>query len=45
MGSNPSKSHWWMTGRASGPKMLTAPVKVLTNNWDHPSPVKMGSVM
>ena len=22
-----------MTGRASGPKMLTAPAKVPTNNW------------
>ena len=28
MGSNPGKSHWWMTGRASGPKMLTAPAKL-----------------
>ena len=24
-GSNPGKSHWWTTGRASGPEMLTAP--------------------
>ena len=32
-GSNPGKGHWWMTGMASGPKMLTAPEKVPTNNW------------
>ena len=27
MGSNPGKSHWWITGRASSPKMLIAPAK------------------
>ena len=27
VGSNPGESHWWTTGRASGPKMLTAPEK------------------
>ena len=26
-GSNFGESHWWTTGRASGPKILTAPAK------------------
>ena len=43
-GSNPSKSHWWMTGRASSPKMLNAPAKSQLTIWHHPSPMKMGSV-
>ena len=30
-GSNPGKDYWWMTGRASGPKMLTASAKVPTS--------------
>ena len=44
MGSNPGKSHWWIIGRASGPKMLTAPTKSQLTIGHHPSPVKMGSV-
>ena len=43
-GSNPGKSHWWMTGRASGPKLLTAPSKSQLTIGHRPSPVKMGSV-
>ena len=44
-GSNPDKkSHWWTTGRASGPKMLTAPAKSQLTIGHHPSPVKTGSV-
>ena len=43
-GSNPGKSHWWTTGRASGPKMLTAPEKSQLTIWHRPSPVKTGSV-
>ena len=43
-GSNPGKSHWWMTGRASSPKLLTAPVKSQLTIGYHPSPVKTGSV-
>ena len=43
-GSNPVKSHWWMTGRASGPKMLTAPAKSQLTIGYRPSPVKTGSV-
>ena len=33
-----------MTGRVSGPKMLTAPVKSQLTIGNHPSPVKIGSV-
>ena len=43
-GSNPGKSHWWTTGRASGPKMLTAPAKSQLTIGHRPSPVKAGSV-
>ena len=43
--SNPGKSYWWMTGRASGPKMLTAPAKSQLTIGHCPSPVKMGSVV
>ena len=43
-GSNPGKSHWWTTGRASGPKMLTAPAKSQLTIGHRPSPVKTGSV-
>ena len=43
-GSNPGKSHWWMTGRASSPKMLTALAKSQLTIGYHPSPMKMGSV-
>ena len=32
------------TGRASGPKMLTAPAKSQLTIGHHPSPVKTGSV-
>ena len=42
MGSNPGKGHWWTTGRASGPKMLTAPAKSQLTIRHHPSPVKWG---
>ena len=38
------KSHWWTTGRASGPKMLTAPAKSQLTIGHRPSPVKTGSV-
>ena len=31
-----------MTGRASGPKMLTAPAKSQLTIGHHPSPMKMG---
>ena len=44
VGPNPSKGHWWTTGRASGPKMLTAPEKSQLTIGHCPSPVKMGSV-
>ena len=44
VGSNPDKSHWWMTGRASGPKMLTAPAKSQLTIGHRPSPVKTRSV-
>ena len=44
MGSNPGKGHRWMTGRAFGPKMLTAPEKSQLTIGHHPDPVKMGSV-
>ena len=44
MGSNPGKGRWWMTGRASGPIMLTAPAKSQLTIGHHPSPVKMWSV-
>ena len=27
MGPNPGKARWWTTGRASSPKLLTAPAK------------------
>ena len=40
MGSNPGNSHWWMTGKASGTKMLTAPAKSKLTVGT----VKMGSV-
>ena len=43
-GSNPGKSHWWMTGRVSSPKMLTAPAKSQLTIGHCPSPVKMGNV-
>ena len=43
-GSNPGKGHWWMTGRASGPKMLTAPAKSQLIIGHRPSPLKTGSV-
>ena len=43
-GSYPGKSHWWMTGRASGPKMLTAPANSQLTIGHRPSPVKTGSV-
>ena len=43
-GCNPGKSHWWTTGRASGPKMLTAPSKSQLTIGHRPSPVKTGSV-
>ena len=42
--SNPGKSHWWMAGRASGPKMLTAPAKSQLTIGHRPSSVKTGSV-
>ena len=42
--SNPGKSHWWMTGRASGPKMLTAPAKSQLTIGHRLSPMKTGSV-
>ena len=45
MGSNPGKSHWWMTGRASSPKMFSAPAKSQLKIGHHPSPVKIGCVM
>ena len=38
------KNHWWTTGRASGPRMLTAPAKSQLTIGHHPSPVKTGSV-
>ena len=41
-GSNPGKSHWWVTGRVSGPKMLTAPAKSQLTIGHRPSPVKRG---
>ena len=34
----------WTTGRASGPKMPTAPAKSKLTIGHHPSPVKTGSV-
>ena len=37
-GSNPGKSHWWMTGGASGPKMLTAPAKFQLTIGHHLAP-------
>ena len=37
-------SHWWMTGRAPGPKMLTAPTKSQLTIGHCPSPVKTESV-
>ena len=43
-GPNPGKSHWWTTGRASGPKMLTTPAKSQLTIGHRPSPVKTGSV-
>ena len=43
-GSNPGKGHWWTTGRASGPKMLTAPAKSQLTIGHRPSPVKTESV-
>ena len=43
-GSHPGKGHWWTTGRASGPKMLTAPEKSQLTIGHRPSPVKTGSV-
>ena len=42
-GSNPGKSHWWTAGRASSPKMLTAPAKSQLTIGHRPSPVKTGS--
>ena len=36
-GSNPGKSHWLATGRASGPKMLTAPAKSQLTIGHHPN--------
>ena len=42
MGSNSGKSHWWMTGRASGPKMLTAPAKSQLTVRHHPRPHENG---
>ena len=37
-------SHRWTTGRASGPKMLTAPAKSQLTIGHRPSLVKTGSV-
>ena len=42
--SNPGESHRWMTGRASDPKMLTAPAKSQLTIGHRPNPVKTGSV-
>ena len=43
-GSNPGKSHWWTTGRASGLKTFTAPAKSQLTIGHRPSPMKTGSV-
>ena len=43
-GFNPGKGHWWTTGRASGPKMFTAPAKSQLTIGHRPSPMKTGSV-
>ena len=36
------KSHWWTTGRASGPKMITAPAKSQLTIGHRPSPFSRG---